>query len=155
LRLRALEAEQRKPQSDPPPRLAPPLEWWSENFALIRDISIRRYPVHVQSYDGLLADPERVVTRALQWLGRGDGLAAREAVKLERRTFHSAESSSVEPDVAAVFDELYATVHAERPLTVTLLHQLNHTNEKLKPLFAEHQQKLARYHAERAGDQTR
>ena len=27
-----------------PPLPAPALEWWSENFALVRDIAVRRYP---------------------------------------------------------------------------------------------------------------
>ena len=60
-RLYAMEDESRKAagkDGPPPPRIPPVLEWWMENFSLVRDIVTRRYRVHVQSYDGLLRDPE-------------------------------------------------------------------------------------------------
>jgi hypothetical protein len=148
-RLRSLEAAQRAKEKNavgpPPPLPPPPLEWWSENFALIRDISIRRYPVHVQSYDGLLADPEKVITKTLQWLGRGEALEACGQVRADRRTFERPESESVEPDIAATFDELYAVVHAGKSLSGPFLEKLNETNERLSPLFAEHQKKVLEY----------
>ena len=61
-------------ETAPPERMPPALEWWAENFSLVRDISIRRYPVHAQSYDGLLRDPERVIRETIAWVGRGDAV---------------------------------------------------------------------------------
>lgn len=144
-RLREIESKQRA--QDPhaperPPELPPPLEWWSENFALIRDIAIRRYPVHVQSYDGLLADPERVIVRTLGWLGRGDVHRAAAKVRADRRHFRRPDSRSVEPDIATIFDELYAAIHAGGALSTTLLQKLNETNEKLRPLFQAHEEEI-------------
>ncbi len=142
-RLRDIEATGQKSQRErghePPPQLAPPLEWWSENFALVRDISIRRYPVHVQSYDGLISDPESVITRVLNWLGRGEAQRACEQVR-------PAESHAVEPEIAATFDELYAVIHSGRPLSANFLQKLNDTNDKLLPSLVEYEKKLARYH---------
>lgn len=156
VRLRDIEARER-PQTDGnerPPELSPPLEWWSDNFALVRDIAVRRYPVHVQSYDGLLSDPERVIGPVLKWLGRGEVKRACEQVRPERRTFQGSESSTVEPKIATVFDELYDSIHSGRPLLADFLETLNETNERLRPLFVEHQEKVARFHqrsAERSG----
>jgi len=117
----------------PPERMPPALEWWAENFALVRDISIRRYPVHAQSYDGLLRDPERVIRDTLGWLGRGDANAALATPKPERRHFERPPSDSVEPAVATVFDELYAVIDQRRELSNALLVKLNETNERLRP----------------------
>jgi hypothetical protein len=149
-RLLDIEASQRPERTDTaaaelPPRLAPPLEWWSDNFALVRDIAIRRYPVHVVSYDTLLCDPERTITETLGWIGRGDVQRACEQVRPERRNFLQPESTTVSPEVAAVFDELYAAIHSGRALPAGLLQKLNETNDRLQPAFAEYEQAIARY----------
>jgi hypothetical protein len=139
LRLYAIEdAERAKGKHGdptPPERMPPALEWWAENFALVRDISIRRYPVHTQSYDGLMRDPERVIRDTIAWLGRGDARAALAAPKPQHRHFERPASDSVEPAVARVFDELYAAIDQRRELTNSLLRDLNETNERLMPLL--------------------
>ena len=134
-RLRAMEDEQRAGAGapGPPVRLSPVLEWWTENFALVRDVSIRRYPVHMQSYDGLLRDPVRVVHETVTWLGGGDALRGCQQVKPERRTFQRTPSTSVEPEVAEVFDELYEAVDNARRLSPAFLAKLNETNARLLP----------------------
>jgi hypothetical protein len=160
-RLRALESAQRAKERaegdtrEPAPRISPPLEWWSENFALIRDISIRRYPVHVQTYDGLLRDPERVITATLQWLGRGEVRPACEQVRESRRNFNRPSSETLEAPVASVFDELYAALESGKSLSPSFLEKLNDTNDRLAPLFAEYRKRLeahaARLRTENAG----
>jgi len=157
LRLRAMEgAQRRKDQSAsehraPPPQLAPPLEWWSENFALVRDMAIRKYPIHVQSFDGLIADPERVIARLLGWLGRGDVKLATEQVKPQRRTFQRPSSDSLDGPIAAVFDEFYEALHSGKPLGSTFLEKLNETNAELAPRLSEHRRKLAEHREALAG----
>jgi hypothetical protein len=149
LRLREIESRQREEKGGDaaaaPLLIAPALEWWSENFALVRDIAIRRYPVHVQAYDGLLADPEGVITRTLGWLGRGDVARACEQVRPERRNFRRPTSSSMDADIATVFDEFYDALASGKPLGTALLEKLNETNERLAPLFAEHREKAERH----------
>jgi hypothetical protein len=146
-RLYAMEDAERArsaPDGDPSPpeRMPPALEWWAENFALVRDISIRRYPVHAQSYDGLLRDPEHVIRDTLAWLGRGDPARALAAPKPDRRNFRRPDSDSVEPAVAEVFDELYSAIDAHRELAPSFLQKLNETNERLGPLLEEHQKRV-------------
>jgi hypothetical protein len=145
-RLYAMEDAARKESGkggQPPPRFAPVLEWWYENFALVRDIVTRRYRVHVQSYDGLLADPERVIFDTLQWIGSGDRTGAVAAVKPKNRTQSRPESTSLDPEIAEVFDLLYATIHERRPLTGAFVGKLNETNVKLAPRIAEAQRAIA------------
>jgi len=146
LRLYAIEDAEREKgrhgDPTPPERMPPALEWWAENFALVRDISIRRYPVHAQSYDGLLRDPERVIRDTLGWLGRGDAEAALATPKAQHRHFQRPPSDSVEPAVAEVFDELYAAIDQRREMSNALLRKLNETNERLMPLLEENSRRV-------------
>jgi hypothetical protein len=155
---------ERHPGRTPPPRLSPALEWWTENYMLIRDVAIRRYPVHLQSYDGLLADPEGVLARTFAWLGFGDATAALAAVKPERRTQrHGAslageapspdahapapedpDERELDPAVIEVFDRLYHTVHTGQPVRPELLAALNATQVALSPRVVEQQRAVQR-----------
>jgi hypothetical protein len=144
-RLYAMEdaaRRERAPDSPDPIRFDPVLEWWSENFALVRDIAIRRYPVHVQSYDGLLSDPEAVIRKTLAWLGdpEVDADKAVAAVEPRNRTQLRPESSSLEPEFAALFDELYATIHAGKGLEHSFIKRLNEANHELVPRIQAAQQ---------------
>lgn len=144
---------ERHPGRRPPPRVSPALEWWSENYMLIRDVAIRRYPVHLQSYDGLLEDPEGVLARTLAWLGLGDAAAAMAAVKPSRRTQRVAaptdarsnpDEAELEPAVIEVFDRLYQVVHAGEPVRPELLAALNATQVALGPRILEQQRAVQR-----------
>lgn len=142
---------ERFPGRAPPPRVSPALEWWSECFMLLRDVATRRYPVHLQSYDGLLADPEGVLRRTFAWLGVGDAAAALAAVKPERRTQRAAPAAGPEPSepdldpaVIEVFDRLYHTVHAGEPVGPALLAALNDTQQRLAPRLGEQQRAVER-----------
>jgi hypothetical protein len=154
---------ERHPGRKPLPRLSPALEWWSESYALIRDVAIRRYPVHLQSYDGLLDDPERVLQRTFAWLGFGDAGAALAAVKPERRTQRAGaptpqasagataqasppevDEPGLDPAVIEVFDRLYHTVHAGEPVQAELLAALNATQVELGPRILEQQRAVVR-----------
>jgi len=126
----------RNPKSSPAMYVHPALEWWSEMFALICDVSTRQYSVHVQSYGGLLADPHGVLTRVFSWLGRGDVECAVEVVDPNLRTQDGVkigEEDMLEADVAAVCDELYACLAAGKPLSTALLGRVNAVNTQLRP----------------------
>ena len=146
-RLHAMENRSRReqrPGSVDPVRFPPALEWWCENFALVRDIAIRRYPVHVQSYDGLLADPEQVIRRTLEWIGdpainAEAAQAAVAAVDAGHRTQQveapedEAVTTGIEGEHAAVFDELYARVDGGGGLDGPFVTKLNEINQQLLP----------------------
>lgn len=140
--------DEKQPRKRPPPRLSPALEWWSECYMLLRDVATRRYPVHLQSYDGLLDDPKAVLTRTFEWLGTGDATRALAVVDPGRRTQRAQpgeeDPESLDPEVIAVFDRLYETVHANEPVRADLLAALNATHTKLGPRIAEQQRAINR-----------
>ncbi len=136
-RLYSMEDESREKQReagleiDDPFHFPPAYEWWMENFALVRDISLRRYPAILQTYDRVLEDPAGVIEHVLRKIGHGDVEAAVAAVKPENRTQTRPESDSVEPKLARVFDDLYAAVAEGKGIPSTLLKTLNDTNQAL------------------------
>jgi hypothetical protein len=124
--------------------MPPALEWWDENFALIRDIAVRGYACHVQSYDGVLAQPRRVVGAVLEWLGQGGDLeAAVRAVRPETRSQRAPSSSSVAPEHAAVFDDFYAAVERGEGLDRELIARMNRVHLALGPEIQAHHERIA------------
>lgn len=148
-RLYAMEASGRDKQRAegvemPEPFHFPPAyEWWMENFALVRDISLRRYPMVMQTYDQVLEDPAGVIERVLTKIGHGDVEAAVSAVKPESRTQSESTSDSVEPKLAQVFDDLHAAVAEGKGFSAALLRTLNDTNQALLPELTQLQRKVA------------
>ncbi|MBC8071636.1 MAG: hypothetical protein IAG13_25140 [Deltaproteobacteria bacterium] len=133
------------PEAPEPVVFPPAFEWWMENFALCRDISIRRYSARLQTYDEVLAAPGRVIPKVLEWIGTGDVDAAVAAVKPGHRTVVRPESDTVEPGYAKVFDDLYGAVANGEGLTGPLLATMNATNKALLPRLIELQTAVARF----------
>jgi hypothetical protein len=126
---------------DAGPQLPAALEWWSENFSLIRDLATRRYAVHTVSYEGVLADPEASIRAVIRWLGVGDADRACAAVRRERPPRPDdgeVDDDGVAPEHLAVFDELYARIHVGESLDQALIERLNATDRALRPRLVEH-----------------
>lgn len=140
-RLYALEDAGR--EGSCPVRLDPALEWWAETYALLRDVSIRRYPVHFETLDHLLRDPEQVIAEVVGWLGTGDASRAADTVKPERRQFEGTEDISLGPDIATVCDELYGVMDARQPVSDALLSKLNETQRILLPRLKDEDARVA------------
>jgi len=153
-RLYAIEDESRRGEGKgdliPEERMPGALEWWADNFMLVRDIAVRRYPVHVQSYEGLLGDHERVIHDVLKWIGKGETEPAIAAVKPHNQTQRRPTSDTVEPAIAEVFDAFYAALHAGKGLEASLLTKLNETNEILAPRIHAVQMRLREQGRKRA-----
>lgn len=135
-RLWALEDAQRRgesPNEPEPLRVPGALEWWHENFSLLRDRAQRGYPLVLHTYEQVLADPEACIGRVLAMIGRGDRAAAIAAVKPSARTQTVPPSDSVEPRIARVFDELYHAVEARTPIAGALLQLFVETHRELQP----------------------
>jgi hypothetical protein len=139
-RLWALDEAQRLAERpDEPPELRVPaaIEWWTENFALLRDHHLRGYPMQIQTYDQVLRDPEKYVGRALAMIGAGDREAAMKSIKPENRTQKEVQSSTLEPRLAEAFDELFHTIQTEAPFEGPLLRRLVAIDDELRPKMAE------------------
>jgi hypothetical protein len=150
-RLYALEDQDRRaknPDAAEPFHFPPAFEWWMENFALMRDISLRGYDCQLQTYDEVLAEPSRVIPEVLGRMGIADANieAAVAAVKPDNRTQNedtaALESSSVPDELAVMFDELYEVVRDRRPVSGDFLRRLNDTNRRLLPTLSELQTKV-------------
>ncbi|KIG11561.1 hypothetical protein DB30_03283 [Enhygromyxa salina] len=123
--------------------LPPALEWWVDNYGLLRDIATRRYAAHVCSYQSLIEDPEASIAEVLGWLGRGDQARALQVVRPERQTVHATTPTPADPQVDAVdievFDDLYDHIHRGRPLSAAFLIKLNDTDARLRPRLLAHE----------------
>jgi len=130
------------PEATPPYRFPPAMEWWMENFALVRDISLRKYPAQLQTYDEVLSDPDKVIGRVFERIGYGDVEAAVAAVKPENRTQERPESETVEPEMAKTFDDLYEAIALGEGVGNALLRDLNALNKRMIPHLTELQTKV-------------
>ena len=132
--------------SSPDAILPPALEWWRLNFGLVRDLAIRRYPVHVLSYDALLRDPERHVREVLQWIGMDEAVppvdVVRPAVSTSSHETDGDLAEGIEPRHIEVFDELFDVIDRERDLSDTLIGRLNATDEELRPTLLQYQARV-------------
>jgi hypothetical protein len=120
----------------------PILEWWNDNYVLVRDAAARRYPVHFQTYASLLRDPEGVLAPILEWLGETADLnAAVDAVEPDLHRNRHENLSVATPDVPEVLisacDDLYAHLHEERPLDQKMIDHLNNAQRAVFPLLAD------------------
>ncbi len=111
-------------------RLPPALEWWTHNYALVRDVSVRRYPYHLIALDTLLAEPRATIGGVLNALGGGN---LDEAVSVVQPTRpRTAPTTAVDEHVSqrhlVTFDALYQTIAARQPLSAGLIRDLNRTN---------------------------
>ena len=133
-----------------PPRMPPELEWWNDLFSLVRDISTRRYAVHVESYDRLIEDPERTVRELLWWLGEGDGDAAVAAVKSEHRHFERPDVDvQLEPGHLATFDRVFDAIRSHEPISTGLVADINRTHAALAPRIDQQRERVMAHMAAR------
>lgn len=119
----------RKQQRDSLPL---PVEWWLEVYHLIRDLSVRRYPFHLVTYDRLLQDPAAEIRLVLGWLGVPATDEAIAAVRPRLRTQAApAADTPLDAEAVALFDDLYAQIHEERVLHAPMLARMNALHARL------------------------
>jgi len=120
-----------------PRKLIPPeLEWWGDNYGLLRDLLMRQPPAKLLTYDRVLRDPAREVGAVVRWLG-GDVAAAVAIVDPARRT----QRDVPEPDgplsarARGAFDALYQRVDGGGSIDAPLLEELAVVHREVAPLF--------------------
>jgi hypothetical protein len=143
-RLYAME-DAARPADAPPLRRPAPwpnlwVEWWFEQFTLLRDCHTRRYPYRLVTFDALLRDPRSVVSATLSWLGH-DGVDVDAAVTRVRPQHRTQEEASEPPDVPArlaeLFDALYDAVDTTGAVPRELLVRLNAAAPELEERLGE------------------
>lgn len=128
-RLRQMQHES-KPTRRRRPEPDPVWEWWLENFALIRDVVQRGYPVRFVTYEDVLAAPDDLVPPILDWIGSSDATAGTAVVSDDARTQQRTELRLEHP-LAHRFDELYDAFRTSRELDRGLLVALNDTHSSM------------------------
>lgn len=139
-RLRQIEDSHRQEGAEIPKYLTPELEWWSENFALLKDFACRKYPLYMVSYDNVLSTPEKTIGEIINWIGTGDVVSATSAIKKEYRTQKKVAYTphkAITTEIANLFDELYQRVDQGLNLELDFLDRLNATNLVLLPIINE------------------
>lgn len=116
--------------------LDPVLEWWLENFALIRDLVTRQYAAHVVTYENVLEDAENVLPPIIEWLGLENADDAIAAVSPETRTQDRQRIDRSHPH-EDMFDELYDTIASGDTITGDFLQRINETHRELIPEIEE------------------
>jgi hypothetical protein len=118
--------------------LPPEVEWYFENYNLVRDIASRRYRYHLVGYTTLIEDPEETIHRVLQFLGGDPDVAsAVGVVEPSLRSQHQApyESTHLKDDEIQLFDDFVGTIENREPLSKALLDRMNEINRQLRKRF--------------------
>ncbi len=106
-----------------------PIDWFIENYELIRDFTVRRYPINLTSYDRLIEDPDSTIRRVFDWLGAGDPDAATGVVDAGLRRSDDrpavASEDALSDAHARLFDDFFAAIHDSSSLPKSLVPELN------------------------------
>ena len=116
------------------------LEWWVENYALLRDAMLRRYAFTYFTYESIVGGELDLIDGTFDWIGFGDAAAAREVVETREIEPVVHVDVDIEPEVEAMFDEFYRRVHVADPVDDEFIEALDATHEKLLPQIEEHLQ---------------
>ena len=122
--------------------LHPALEWWRENYDLIRNFATRRFAFNLVSYQKLLSNPDEIITPVIEW-------CTKDSIQLERLNIDKAiavvkpklntqketmiEDSPLTPEQEATFEELHDYFYRQEPLKGSFIEKLNELDLVLSP----------------------
>jgi hypothetical protein len=121
------------------PAMHPALEWWRENYDLIRDFATRRYAFNLVSYTKLLDDPAGVVEPVLRWCAAPDikkGIAEVEASLRTQKSVVIADSP-LTSEQEQLFDEFHDFFYRQEALSGAFIQKLNEIDSVLRPMIDE------------------
>ena len=123
------------------PAIHPALEWWRENYDLIRDFATRGYAFNLVSYGKLLDDPAGVIEPVLRWCGAPEiekGIAEVDVLMRTQKHVHISDSPLTE-EQETLFDEFHDFFYRQEPLSASFIQKLNDIDSVLRPLIEEKQ----------------
>ena len=122
------------------PPMHPALEWWRENYDLIRDFATRRYAFNLVSYQKLLDDPQGVIEPVLNWCGAPEiqkGIDAVEPKLNTQKNIKNVEDAPLTDEYETIFDEFHDFFYRQDPLSGAFISKLNDLDEVLSPMIKE------------------
>ena len=125
--------------------LHPTLEWWRENYDMIRNFATRRFAFNLVSYQKLLSAPAEIIPPVIKWCGGGDVEKAIAVVKPKLNTQKETivEDSPLTPEQETVFDELHDYFYRQDPLQASFIQKLNEMDQELSKLIKDTRKKDA------------
>ena len=118
-----------------------PVEWFLENYELVRDFAVRRYAMNFMTYERLMNDPQAALTRIFEWIGTGDVNKALACIEPELHRAPNYEPVPSEREIsdedAALFDAFYNAIHEHAALPPDLLGPLNDTWARLSEEYSQ------------------
>jgi hypothetical protein len=130
--IQALRGRAREPRV----RMPPELEWWVDNWMIVRDVVTRRHDARYLTYDRVLRDPVGACTSVCAWLGAPDPGAGSAAIQTSHRTQQHLDALGIEHE--DVFDELYHRLDHDAALDRAFLRELSALHESLLPAIRRH-----------------
>lgn len=115
-------------------RVPSQVEWFMENYELVRDFSVRRYSFNLLTYERLLENPGAALDKVLPWLGGGDMDAALNIIdaKLHRNPIEAADDAGLSAKHIQVFNDFHGEIHTTSSISQPLMNGLNETFLALK-----------------------
>ena len=136
--------------------LHPALEWWRENYDLIRNFATRRFAFNLVSYQKLLQDPHEIIPPVIQWCMNGHDVskeqkiiqqdAIERAVQVVKPRLNTQKESRVDDspltsEQEEIFDTLHDCFFRQIPLQKSFIETLNELDQQLAPVITLHRQK--------------
>ena len=109
------------------------LEWWLENYALLRDVMVRQYPFHLTTYERVTRAPEQELPWLFEWIGTGDWVSAISVVQRPRRREDAEIEHDLDRDQIEVFDEVYRLADEGEPFSDAFLQRMDDMHAVLLP----------------------
>lgn len=135
--------------------LHPALEWWRENYDLIRNFATRRFAFNLVSYRKLLQEPQEIIPPVIQWCVSDPRTkkaqmeihveSIERAVKVVKPLLNTQKETEVHDSPLTskqeqIFDELHDCFFRQIPLQKSFIEVLNELDQELSPIIASHRQ---------------
>ena len=117
--------------------LHPALEWWRENYDLIRNFATRRFAFNLVSYQKLLSAPDEIIPPVIEWCGGGNIEKAVAVVKPKLNTQKETVvmDSPLTPAQETIFDEFHDYFYRQDPLQMSFIQKLNELDQDLSKII--------------------
>jgi hypothetical protein len=111
----------------------PAIKWWMDHYNMIQDQQRRGFDFLWLSYESVLSDPERMVSRILDWIDLPHDLpGALNAIDASLQTQSStAYSCALAPRWIRAFDDLYGRVHQGREFDAVFRHEMDEVTREI------------------------
>ncbi len=113
-------------------------EWWLDNYEILRDAAVRRYPFRMVTYERVVEDPRKVLAELLHWMD-GKPLAESEldaAVEAVEPSLTRSRPVAEDWPLADLADAWYHSISEQGGPGEELIRELNAAHRSLEERLA-------------------